>query len=67
MVTTTSPRIPWLHVTGALLMVLAASLITFTGLAWRGLLGWALLLVAVLLTVAGGARWRRQRGRTHRA
>ena len=50
-----------MYLTGAILMVLAACLITFTDLAWRGILGWALLLVAVLVTVAGGAQWRRQR------
>ena len=61
MAATTSPRTPWLYLTGAILMVLAACLITFTDLAWRGILGWALLLVAVLVTVAGGAQWRRQR------
>ncbi|RLY94035.1 hypothetical protein EAE32_01995 [Kocuria tytonicola] len=61
MATTTSPRTPWLYFTGSILMVLAACLITFTDLAWRGLLGWALLLVALGLTLTGGAQWRRQR------
>ncbi|MDO4918003.1 hypothetical protein [Kocuria sp.] len=63
MATTTSRRIPWLYFTGAILMVLAACLITFTDLAWRGTLGWSLLFAASLLTVTGGARRRQQRGR----
>lgn len=45
-----------LYFPGALLAVLAATLLTFTDVAWRGLIGWALLLVAVLVMVTGGRR-----------
>ena len=67
MATTTSSRAPWLVVLGVLLAVAAAALITFTDLAWRGLIGWPLLLVALLLVVTGGIRRGRQRRSTHRA
>ena len=49
MATTTTPRTPWLLILGVLLAVVAAALITFTDLAWRGLIGWPLLMVALLL------------------
>ena len=35
-------------------------------LAWRGLIGWPLLLVALLLVVSGGIRRGQQRRSTHR-
>ena len=66
MATTTTSRTPWLLVLGVLLAVAAAALITFTDLAWRGLIGWPLLLVAVLLMVSGGIRRGQQRRDTHR-
>lgn len=66
MATTTSSRAPWLLVLGVLLAVAAAALITFTDLAWRGLIGWPLLLVALLLVVSGGIRRGQQRRSTHR-
>ena len=66
MATTTSSRAPWLVVLGVLLAVAAAALITFTDLAWRGLIGWPLLLVALLLMVTGGIRRGQQRRDTHR-
>lgn len=58
---------PWLLVLGVLLAIAAAALITFTDLAWRGLIGWPLLLVALLLVVSGGIRRGQQRRETHRA
>ena len=61
MATTTTPRTPWLLILGVLLAVVAAALITFTDLAWRGLIGWPLLLVALLLVVTGGIRRGQQR------
>ncbi|WP_423446903.1 hypothetical protein AABM36_01580 [Kocuria sp. KSNUG] len=67
MATTTSSRTPWLLVLGVLLAVAAAALITFTDLAWRGLIGWPLLVVAVLLVVSGGIRRGQQRKDSHRA
>ena len=66
MATTTTSRTPWLLVLGVLLAVAAAALITFTDLAWRGLIGWPLLLVALLLVVTGGIRRGQQRRDTHR-
>ncbi|WP_330445863.1 hypothetical protein OH817_08960 [Kocuria rhizophila] len=66
MATTATPRTPWLLVLGVLLAVAAAALITFTDLAWRGLIGWPLLLVALLLVVTGGIRRGQQRRDTHR-
>ena len=66
MATTTRSRAPWLVVLGVLLAVAAAALITFTDLAWRGLIGWPLLLVALLLVVSGGIRRGQQRRSTHR-
>ncbi|WP_431695922.1 hypothetical protein [Kocuria rhizophila] len=66
MATTTTPRTPWLLVLGVLLAVAAAALITFTDLTWRGLIGWPLLLVALLLMVTGGIRRGQQRRDTHR-
>ncbi|KIC68639.1 hypothetical protein NUV30_08055 [Kocuria rhizophila] len=66
MATTTTSRTPWLLVLGVLLAVAAAALITFTDLAWRGLIGWPLLLVALLLMVTGGIRRGQQRRDTHR-
>ncbi|MDR7373410.1 putative integral membrane protein [Kocuria rhizophila] len=66
MATTTTSRTPWLLVLGVLLAVAAAALITFTDLAWRGLIGWPLLLVALLLVVSGGIRRGQQRRSTHR-
>ena len=66
MATTTPSRTPWLLVLGVLLAVAAAALITFTDLAWRGLIGWPLLLVALLLMVTGGIRRGQQRRDTHR-
>ena len=66
MATTTTSRTPWLLVLGVLLAVAAAALITFTDLAWRGLIGWPLLLVALLLVVSGGIRRGQQRRDTHR-
>ncbi|MCT2020398.1 hypothetical protein [Kocuria marina] len=44
--------------------MLAATLLTFTDVAWRGLIGWALLLVAVLLMVAGELTWRQRKENT---
>ncbi|RKQ35068.1 MULTISPECIES: hypothetical protein [Kocuria] len=67
MATTTSSRAPWLLVLGVLLAVAAAALITFTDLAWRGLIGWPLLVVALLLVVTGGIRRGQRRRDTHRA
>ncbi|HAG63907.1 MAG TPA: hypothetical protein DCL70_07965 [Kocuria sp.] len=67
MATTTSSRAPWLVVLGVLLAVAAAALITFTDLAWRGLIGWPLLVVALLLVVTGGIRRGQRRRDTHRA
>ena len=67
MATTTSSRAPWLLVLGVLLAIAAAALITFTDLAWRGLIGWPLLLVALLRVVSGGIRRGQQRRETHRA
>lgn len=67
MATTPSSRAPWLLVLGVLLAVAAAALITFTDLAWRGLIGWPLLLVALLLVVTGGIRRGQQWRDTHRA
>ena len=67
MATTTTPRTPWLLILGVLLAVVAAALITFTDLAWRGLIGWPLLLVALLLVATGGIRRGQQRRDTHRA
>ncbi|MCG7424324.1 hypothetical protein [Kocuria rhizophila] len=66
MATTTTPRTPWLLILGVLLAVVAAALITFTDLAWRGLIGWPLLMVALLLVVSGGIRRGQQRRDTHR-
>lgn len=66
MATTTSSRAPWLLVLGVLLAVAAAALITFTDLAWRGLIGWPLLVVALLLVVTGGIRRGQRRRDTHR-
>ncbi|MCT1544491.1 MULTISPECIES: hypothetical protein [Kocuria] len=66
MATTTTSRTPWLLVLGVLLAVAAAALITFTDLAWRGLIGWPLLVVALLLVVSGGIRRGQQRRDTHR-
>ncbi|WP_144828746.1 hypothetical protein [Kocuria rhizophila] len=66
MATTATPRTPWLLVLGVLLAVAAAALITFTDLAWRGLIGWPLLLVALLLVVTGDIRRGQQRRDTHR-
>ena len=66
MATTTTSRTPWLLILGVLLAVAAAALITFTDLAWRGLIGWPLLLVALLLVVSGGIRRGKQRRSTHR-
>lgn len=67
MAATTSSRAPWLLVLGVLLAVAAAALITFTDLAWRGLIGWPLLVVALLLVVTGGIRRGQRRRDTHRA
>ncbi|ASE11483.1 hypothetical protein [Kocuria rhizophila] len=67
MATTTSSRAPWLVVLGVLLAVAAAALITFTDLAWRGLIGWPLLVVALPLVVTGGIRRGQRRRDTHRA
>ena len=67
MATTTSSRAPWLLVLGVLLAVAAAALITFTDLAWRGLIGWPLLVVALLLVVTGGIRRGQRRRDTQRA
>ncbi|MGX0886760.1 putative integral membrane protein [Kocuria rhizophila] len=67
MATTTSSRAPWLVVLGVLLAVAAAALITFTDLAWRGLIGWPLMVVALLLVVTGGIRRGQRRRDTHRA
>ena len=67
MATTTSSRAPWLVVLGVLLAVAAAALITFTDLAWRGLIRWPLLVVALLLVVTGGIRRGQRRRDTHRA
>lgn len=57
-------RKPWLlYVCGALLAVAASSLLTFTELPWRGVVGW-LLLVASLVVMAlatFGGRNRRPR------
>ena len=64
--TTTTSRTPWLLILGVLLAAAAAALITFTDLAWRGLIGWPLLLVALLLVVSGGIRRGQQRRDTHR-
>lgn len=66
MATTTTSRTPWLLVLGVLLAVAAAALITFTDLAWRGLIGWPLLMVALLLVVSGGIRRGQQRRNTYR-
>ena len=65
MATTATPRTPWLLVLGVLLAVAAAALITFTDLAWRGFIGWP-LLVTLLLVVSGGIRRGQQRRHTHR-
>lgn len=53
-----------LYFPGALLAVLAATLLTFTDVAWRGLIGWALLLASVLVMVTGGLTWRQQKENT---
>lgn len=52
---------PYLLCGGVCLVVLGASLVTFTQWQWRGLLGWDLILVALALMGVGvfrGKRWR---------
>ncbi|QMS55878.1 hypothetical protein CIB50_0000575 [Kocuria varians] len=54
--------LPWLR---ALVAVVTAAPIAFTDLAWRGFIGWP-LLVTLLLVVSGGIRRGQQRRNTHR-
>lgn len=56
--------LPWLR---ALVAVVTAAPIAFTDLAWRGFIGWPLLVVALLLVVTGGIRRGQRRRDTHRA
>lgn len=52
-------RRPWLFYGGAVLAAVASSLLTLTHLPWRGVIGWGLLLVALVL-LGAGAYWHRR-------